>query len=167
MRFYFDTEFIEDGRTIDLISIGIVADDNREYYACVSGYDADKANDFVKANVLPFVVDYPHRSREVVADEIKEFIGAKPGAGEPEFWAYFADYDWVALCQLYGPMSSLPICWPYYCRDLKQVIDEWGANKIPITKGQEHHALDDARWCRNAHSWLLAATASGFLEEHE
>lgn len=32
-RYFYDTEFIEDGRTIELISIGIVADDGREYYA--------------------------------------------------------------------------------------------------------------------------------------
>jgi hypothetical protein len=30
---WYDTEFIEDGRTIDLISIGMVRDDGREYYA--------------------------------------------------------------------------------------------------------------------------------------
>lgn len=32
-RLFYDTEFIEDGHTIDLISIGIVTDDGREYYA--------------------------------------------------------------------------------------------------------------------------------------
>lgn len=45
-RYYYDTEFLEDGRTIELISIGIVADDGREYYAVNSevndsnGYDS-------------------------------------------------------------------------------------------------------------------------------
>lgn len=33
MRYFFDTEFHEDGQTIDLISIGIVAEDGREFYA--------------------------------------------------------------------------------------------------------------------------------------
>lgn len=32
-RFFYDCEFLEDGRTIDLISIGIVTDDGREFYA--------------------------------------------------------------------------------------------------------------------------------------
>ncbi len=32
MRYWYDTEFIEDGKTIDLISIGIVAEDGRELY---------------------------------------------------------------------------------------------------------------------------------------
>lgn len=31
MRYFYDTEFIEDGHTIELISIGVVAEDGREY----------------------------------------------------------------------------------------------------------------------------------------
>lgn len=33
MRYFYDLEFLEDGRTVDLISIGIVAEDGREFYA--------------------------------------------------------------------------------------------------------------------------------------
>ena len=33
VKYFFDTEFYEDGKTIDLISIGIVAEDGREFYA--------------------------------------------------------------------------------------------------------------------------------------
>ena len=33
MKYFYDTEFLEDGHTFDLISIGIVAEDGREYYA--------------------------------------------------------------------------------------------------------------------------------------
>lgn len=39
--YHYDCEFLEDGKTIDLISIGIVADDGRYYYAVSEecGYD--------------------------------------------------------------------------------------------------------------------------------
>ncbi|MBA3574969.1 MAG: 3'-5' exoribonuclease, partial [Pseudonocardiales bacterium] len=33
MRFFYDCEFIEDGLTIDLVSIGVVDEDGREFYA--------------------------------------------------------------------------------------------------------------------------------------
>lgn len=33
MRYFYDFEFLEDGRTIDPISVGVVAEDGREYYA--------------------------------------------------------------------------------------------------------------------------------------
>lgn len=54
-RIYYDCEFIEDGRTIDLISIGMVAEDGREYYA-VSGefsFKALAANPWLVENVWP------------------------------------------------------------------------------------------------------------------
>ena len=35
MKYFYDTEFIDDGHTINLISIGIVAEDGHEYYANV------------------------------------------------------------------------------------------------------------------------------------
>lgn len=100
MKFWFDTEFIEDGRTIDLISIGIVAEDDREFYAESSDCDLSKAGEWVKENVLPQLVYRDRASgqrltRRAIAAEILEFVGSKP-----EFWAYYSAYDWVALCQL-------------------------------------------------------------------
>lgn len=41
MRFWYDTEFLEDGKTIDLISIGIVAEDGRTYYAVSDEFRRD------------------------------------------------------------------------------------------------------------------------------
>ena len=52
MKYFLDTEFIEDGKTIDLISIGIVAEDGREYYAINSECDFPKANDWIKEKGL-------------------------------------------------------------------------------------------------------------------
>ena len=40
MRYFYDTEFIENGRTIELISIGVVAEDGREFYAISTEFDA-------------------------------------------------------------------------------------------------------------------------------
>ena len=37
MKYWMDTEFIERPYTIDLISIGLVAEDGREFYAEISG----------------------------------------------------------------------------------------------------------------------------------
>lgn len=52
MKYFVDCEFIEDGRTIDLISIGIVASDGREYYAISTEFNEAKASDWVRKNVL-------------------------------------------------------------------------------------------------------------------
>jgi hypothetical protein len=42
IRYWFDTEFLETGSSIDLISIGIVAEDGREYYAVVEEIGDDE-----------------------------------------------------------------------------------------------------------------------------
>lgn len=57
MKIYFDTEFIDDGMTIDLISIGLVAenDQHRPLYLVSNEFDLSKAskNDFLAEFVLP------------------------------------------------------------------------------------------------------------------
>lgn len=45
MRYFYDTEFIDDGRTIELISIGMVSEDGREYYAVSTAFDPQQAGD--------------------------------------------------------------------------------------------------------------------------
>lgn len=178
MRFFIDTEFIEDGRTIDLLSIGIVAEDGREYYAQVSGVDSRRANDWVKANVLPqlrpcplghdpfwhqphppvgiahpCVSECPWKDRGNIRLDLLAFI-SPDHYGKPEFWGYFADYDWVALCQLFGTMMDLPKGWPMYCRDIKQWCDMLGNPRLPEQGKGEHHALADARWNQTAWEFL-------------
>ncbi len=142
MKVWFDTEFIEDGHTIDLLSIGMVREDGAEYYAEPEEADRSRASEWVQANVLPTLTG-PTKPRATIAAEIVEFVGENP-----EFWAYYADYDWVALCQLFGTMMDLPDGWPMYCRDLKQAADERG-----LSIGQDdsdHNALGDARWVAKA-----------------
>lgn len=48
VRYFYDTEFIEDGQTIELVSIGIVAEDGREYYAVSTDFDPARANPWVR-----------------------------------------------------------------------------------------------------------------------
>jgi hypothetical protein len=138
MMIWFDTEFIEDGKTIDLLSIGMVRDDGWRYYAEPAEADLSRASDWVKANVLPHLSG-KKTPRADIAKQIIEFAGEAP-----EFWAYYADYDWVALCQLFGTMMDLPKGWPMYCRDIKQLCDDLGNPTLPPNRGTEHNALADA-----------------------
>lgn len=138
MKIAFDTEFIEDGITIDLLSIGLVREDGARYYAEPAEADRSRANPWVRENVLPSLTG-PIKPRLVIAREVVDFAAAGP-----EFWAYYADYDWVSLCQLYGRMIDLPQGWPMYCRDFKQVLDERGLRKPQ--EDSVHNALDDAIW---------------------
>ena len=48
MRYFYDTEFIDNGRTIELISIGVAAEDGREYYAISTEFDPEQAGRWVR-----------------------------------------------------------------------------------------------------------------------
>lgn len=148
MKVWFDTEFIEDGKTIDLISIGAVREDGWRYYAEPAECDLSRASPWVVENVLPHTSGDKTPRAQIAAD-LREFMGEKP-----EIWAYYADYDWVALCQLYGTMMDLPKGWPMFCRDVKQLCVSLGDPKLPQQIGQEHNALADAIWTKHAWEFL-------------
>ena len=100
-------------------------------------------------------------------------------APQPEFYGYYADYDWVLFCSLFGRMIDLPKGFPMYCRDLKQMLDETAAkgmypqshppknleDAVTMFKEQrnypqqtnEHNALDDAKWNMELYKFLTAS----------
>ena len=92
MKYLLDTEFIEDGKTIDLISIGIVSEIGKEFYEISREFDESKASPWVVENVIAKLGDKPRISREEIKNKILAFIGNDL---KPEFWGYFADYAWV------------------------------------------------------------------------
>jgi hypothetical protein len=151
MKIWFDTEFIDDGHTVELLSIGLIREDGKTYYAEPEETDRARSSEWVVANVLPHLVG-PTKSRQTIANEVVEFAGNKP-----EFWAYFASYDWVVLCQLYGTMMDLPYGWPMFCRDVQQVRSEAGIRHLPAVNNQEHNALADAVWTKTAHEFCIKA----------
>lgn len=163
MRFWFDTEFYEDGKTIELISIGIVSEGGRELYAeTEKAHQIACSSEWLISNVLPHLQSKYRLDRTELARNISEFVGHKP-----EFWAYYADYDWVVLCQIYGTMMDLPKDWPMYCNDIKQMANELGNPPLPKQFNIEHHALWDARWAKRAHYDLTAKRIGLMLRPYE
>ena len=214
MRYFLDTEFLEGTQkkwfgqtkpTIDLISIGIVAEDGREYYAISKDFNLKEAWNrydiksmsgkggigenthdkvyWIRDNVLKpifielrakeveeynvaqkrnVILDFPTykfdyksfkklinkygKTNKQIAEEIIKFVTPiqnmnkiipehmqfaeqfKINYSEPQFYGYYADYDWVAFCWLFGKMIDLPKGFPMYCIDLKQTIDYFENN---------------------------------------
>lgn len=152
MRYFIDTEFMESGHLfpVTLLSVGIVAEDGREFYAVNKEADRTLANDWVKENVIPCLGTKNELSHVGIGHAIVEFIGFD----KPEFWGYYSDYDWVVFCQLFGKMVDLPKGWPMYCRDLKQWCDSVGKPQLPQQGKGEHNALADALWNKEVYEFL-------------
>jgi hypothetical protein len=219
MKYFIDTEFLEGtqkswfGRntkpTIDLISIGIVSEDGREYYAISKDFNLKEAwnrydlkikevayqpmkykDYWIRDNVLkPIFKDiwdknvhygldeffdrkFNYKSfkdivkafgktNKQIAEEIKEFINYQKECKDvtkeqyykhnnyinnlPEFYGYYADYDWVVFCWLFGKMKELPTGFPMYCNDLKQMLDEIQVRKFGNSKFTDGSLLNDIK----------------------
>lgn len=163
MKYFFDTEFAETGGrklpTIDLISIAIVSEDGREFYAESSEFDEANCNDWVKANVLPLLGPPELRlTRVQIRERILGFVGP-----DPVFWAYYASYDWVVFCWLFGSMMDLPKGWPMMPMDLQQWWIELAkpSSAKPVGPDGQHNALEDARWNRQFFRNMEAYDRSG------
>lgn len=169
MRYFYDMEFIEDGKTIDLISIGMVAEDGREFYAVSDEFNMDKLleNTWLVDNVLPSLpLGLPWNgkprvsgngvmSRAKIRQRLKEFMHVKQAHEHPiQLWAYYGAYDHIALCQLWGKMMDLPEGMPMFTNDIMQAFTQhrsYGNRnfELPRQLGTVHNALEDARHTRD------------------
>jgi hypothetical protein len=178
-RVFYDTEFIDDGRTIRLISIGMVDEEGKTYYAVVN--DLDVMRDAMMHPWLPdnvmchlpgrpdqrsaqaWMWDRAHKDfgnvkpRAQIAADVASFL-LEPGMplASVELWAWFAAYDHVALAQLFGPMSGLPTGIPMFTHELRQRWEESGHPDLPA-QHSAHNALTDAYWDRAV--WMRCETA--------
>lgn len=214
IRYYLDTEFIElperqkmrrnivdinksepyvAPASIILLSIGLVDDTGREYYAVNTEADCSEASQWVKDNVLAKMPEYDKsrndlraylygesskammpikpQEKKTIADIKKELLywtGQKNNVPEQcEFWGYFADYDWVVFCWIFGTMMDLPKGYPMFCKDLKQLMEtytlidkEWKDKNCPDPE-DGHNALVDAKWNKKFHKVLLTEIMKG------
>ncbi|MFM9602716.1 3'-5' exoribonuclease domain-containing protein [Streptomyces turgidiscabies] len=174
MKIFYDTEFIDDGRTIDLVSIGMVREDGAELYAVSSEFDVLKlqANPWLVENVWSSLPTFKHpgtlrchcgpghldlnspvvRSRAQIARMVEDFIlgpdhrttGMLPYV---ELWAYYSAYDHVALAQLWGSMINLPEGIPMQSDDLVTAakLANLTPKDLPKQVDGHHNALADAR----------------------
>ncbi len=245
MNFYLDTEFREDGKTIDLISIGMINSYGKTYYAVSKEFDLKKAWNayqmkkveipfdkkttttqetievkeyWLRKNVLHPIFnelvqmycmedgkswDFTYsnfkklikkhgKTREQIRKELQWYVLENGDDKVNEFYGYYADYDWVVFCWLWGRMIDLPKGFPHYCKDLIQIFDNIIAghskriHKLVAeglykdyadlsfketlkrvedvykkdddypTQDNEHNALDDARWNKKFHEYLIS-----------
>jgi hypothetical protein len=160
MRVTYDWEFLEDGERIYPISIGMVAEDGREYYAICQEMPLGPISQspWLMKNVIPSLPvrtghsdpwdrehpDFIHvKPREQIRQEVLRFIMETPS---PSLWAWFSAYDHVALAQLFGRMVDMPIGVPQRTNDIAQEWERLGYPVLPEQTIGNHNALQDARF---------------------
>jgi len=170
----YDLEFLEDGRTIELISIGMVCDDGREYYAVNRNMPKRRIrkHPWLMENVVPGLpkahgdelnqqigwlfnpYDPAVKGRSQIAVEVAEFI--RSAGSDVELWASYGAYDHVGLAQLWGSMIALPEGVPMFTNDIQQEARRLGVrwHDLPKQESGAHNALADARHNQVVRRWL-------------
>lgn len=186
MKIFYDTEFLENGSTIELIAIGMVAEDGRELYLVNEGIEDDPLysgigrHQWLMQNVIPGLplrerdpitqshAQYPGRfyldhtsntimPRRMIRNAVREFIDRTPA---PQLWAWYGAYDHVVLAQLFGRMVALPASVPMWTNDLQQEIQRLGVDDADLPQQTEglHNALEDARHVARIAEYLAGLT---------
>jgi hypothetical protein len=158
MKYTLDTEFWEHGhmQPLKLISIGIVSELGQRYYAVNQDFDWTKLSrtspkhwlfDNVKPKLYLDDMDKTKVTKPLykIREDLLSLFKNDPA---PAFWAWFADYDWVLFCQIFGTMLDLPKNMPQMCMDIEQKRIMLGLTREVLGKksDMEHNALVDAIW---------------------
>ena len=176
MKIFFDTEFTGLHKNTTLISIGLVSEDNRQFYAELTDYDEKQCDDWIKKNVLDHL--YCRNWEERENTYIPNYhIGSKYEIGKvlENWFAQFDNvelvsdvchYDMVLLIDLFGGAFHLPKRVSAVCYDINQDIARkynipqqaafdqsredilFQAYKENKIQGDKHNALYDAKVIR-------------------
>lgn len=136
MNLYFDCEFTGLHKQTSLISIGIVAENRKKFYAEFSTYRENQCDDWIKENVLKHTI---LGGNEALAKRLGEdedatvVLGSKANIryelgewlkqfDEVQFVSDVCHYDMVLLIDIFGGAFDLPKNVSAVCHDINQDI---------------------------------------------
>ena len=149
MLVFLDTEFTRLARP-DLISMGLVTEDGREFYAERTDYIETQCSDFVRETVQPLLGHVPGAacSQPELTDRVREWFRHLP---EPATVVFDSEKDWLllAVAMLGRPHSKPPgdFAKRLYLDSsiITQRVFEQAHNLTYTQDWPMHHALADAR----------------------
>lgn len=182
-RYFHDWEFINhsvDGRmVIEPISVGVVDDTGREYYAIFEDapWDDILAHTWLRENVVPHLPGWAeseggisewmrwdplYKPAKLIRAELLKFFLA-PNEPPYELWGFYPSYDHVALMQLFGTMTDRPPQLPMKTKCVEDFAEwlEIDGFLLPPQPEDAHHALEDARWTKQAWEFCEAQRLHG------
>lgn len=153
MNLYFDTEFTGLHKGTTLISIGIVAENGKKFYAEFSDYDESQCDNWIKENVTKHTI---LEGNEILAKRLGKdsnttvVLGSKADIryelgewlkrfDEVQFVSDVCHYDMVLLIDIFGTAFGLPGNVSAACHDINQdIANHYGiSDREAFDKGRE------------------------------
>jgi len=164
-KIFFDCEFTGLHQNTTLISIGLISETNKTFYAEFTDYDESQVNDWIKENVISklgkveetqrYCYDNCRRigNKDYVQDHLREWLSQ---FDQIEIWSDCLAYDWVLFNELWGGAFSIPkniyyipfdICTLFKIKGIDPDIsrEEFAHGEFDSTETSKHNALWDAR----------------------
>lgn len=171
MKIFFDTEFTGLHKDTTLISIGLVDENGRTFYAEFSDYDKSQCNEWIRENVIKhlYLGKYEHTSflnenttvfgsKDFIKNKLEKWLSKYE---EVELVSDCCHYDMVLFVDIFGSAFDIPYNVNPTCHDINQdiakyfkiserkafdlsredIIEHWN---IKI-EGDKHNALYDAK----------------------
>ncbi|MGX4584045.1 3'-5' exoribonuclease domain-containing protein [Paenibacillus chitinolyticus] len=163
MKVFFDTEFTGLHQNTTLISIGLISEDGKTFYAEFTDYDKSQVDDWLQTNVINNLIVHAERDRyyritdndsiikdnsNVIASRMEEWLSQFE---QVEIWSDCLSYDWVLFNQLFGHAFNIPKNVYYIPFDIctlmkvKGVDPDINREEFAGIEGEKHNALHDAR----------------------
>ncbi len=148
MFYCLDEEFLDTGRTIDLVSIGLVSEDGRELYRQSVEFDPRKASPWVKENVFPYLERCPWTNVQITMHDL--YFHEKYGQCVDQIRGRVHNCPWRTREQLkrdiqafmdveaYGKPELITWCGSYDHVAFCQIF----GTMMELPKGFPHHVQD-------------------------
>lgn len=177
-KIFFDTEFTGLHQKTTLISIGLVSETGKTFYAEFSDYDHEQIDDWLQDNVLSRLTNQGmlHNSFEEKEGNarcfgntraIKEYLKSwLLQFEEIEMWSDYLSYDWMLFCELFGGALNIPGHIYYIPFDICTIFKQQGRDP-DISREQfsgadkspgdvlKHNALWDAQLIMQCYKTLM------------
>ena len=141
MKIFFDTEFTGLHKNTTLISIGLVDENGRSFYAEFIDYDESQVDDWIKENVIDnlmsnnFDIKGEPNTTSIFGDQTLSKGTKKYIKDQLEEWLLPYDkvelvsdvchYDMVLFIDIFGTAWDLPRCINPACHDINQDIAQY------------------------------------------
>ncbi len=169
MKCFLDTEFTGLHKNTTLISIGLVTETGKKFYAELTDYDKSQVDEWIQENVIDNLNysrgdnDYNtpdwfyHGDKDFVSEKLGEWLSQFESV---EIWSDCLAYDWVLFCDLFGSALEIPSNVFYIPFDLCTLFKVVGIDPdisreqfagLDVSSSNKHNALWDAQMIRHCY----------------